>query len=354
MQRFITLIIRATSTARSALWTGTLILAVLLSGCAGRPDVMTPSGLSVPRERQVDMLVATTREASADRALLFTGERAEDIRLARVVVSLPPPGRREPGTILWPSPGGKDPDKTFLVQQAEEMSEAGARLWFKRTSGPSRRALIFVHGFNTSFAEATFRFAQMTHDLGAPAAPILFTWPSRGSALDYVYDRESATYSRSGLVEVLDQAVASDNVAEITLVAHSMGAWLAMEALRQLGIRDGTVSPKVRTVVLASPDIDVDVFKRQVLEMGKARPRFLLVASRNDTALSLSRWIAGDVDRLGGADLRTHLDVLASHGITLVDATDEPQLDALSHNAFADSTGVLRSVARFISSGGRR
>ncbi|MGK8642933.1 alpha/beta hydrolase [Brucella anthropi] len=42
--------------------------------------------------------------------------------------------------------------------------------------------------------EAVYRFAQLVHDAKIDAAPVLFTWPSRGNVLDYVYDRESTIY----------------------------------------------------------------------------------------------------------------------------------------------------------------
>jgi len=40
--------------------------------------------------------------------------------------------------------------------------------------------------------------------------------------------------------------------------------------LRQLALEDGRVPRKISNVILASPDLDVDVFRRQVREMGRA------------------------------------------------------------------------------------
>lgn len=336
---------------------GLLALALLvlpLAGCASRQDVMTPITLAAGAAGTaptVDMMVATTRAASSDRALMFTGERGNDLTLANVVVSLPPDDARQPGTIQWPSPGSTDPRASFLTLKAQPMPESEVLPWFRRNAGGTRRVMIFVHGFNNGYADAIYRFAQVAHDLKIKAAPVLFTWPSRASALDYPYDRESATYSRFGLMLGLEQAIASPDVAEITIVAHSMGAWLTAEALRDLGLKHGGVSPKVRTVVLASPDIDVDVFKRQVIEMGKTRPRFIVVTSRNDLALRLSRWIAGDIDRLGGADLRRDIDFLKTLGIEVIDATDVKSDDPSGHNAYAASNTILKTLAEDMAKG---
>ncbi|SIR21086.1 Esterase/lipase superfamily enzyme, partial [Rhizobium sp. RU20A] len=242
------------------------------------------------------------------------------------------------------------PKTAFVVSKADEMTEDGAMDWFRRTSGGKRRVLIFVHGFNTTYADAVFRFAQITHDIHADAAPVLFTWPSRGSTLDYVYDRESTIYSRFGLVAVLEKAISSPDVADITVLAHSMGTWLTMEALRDVAMKSGRVSPKVRNVVLASPDIDVDVFRRQVTEMGAQRPRFTVYASRNDMALAASTFIAGDVGRLGSMDLRPYKAELAREGISVIDATDVKQADMLGHTAFAQNSEMLQALAARLSS----
>jgi esterase/lipase superfamily enzyme len=41
-----------------------------------------------------------------------------------------------------------------------------------------------------------------------------------------------------------------------------MGTWLAMKSLRQMGIPDGHVNSKIHNVILASPDIDIQVFAK--------------------------------------------------------------------------------------------
>src|SRR5690606_30137597 len=131
-------------------------------------------------------------------------------------------------------------------------------------STPHRRVLVFVHGYNTRFEEAVYRFAQIVHDSRAPALPVLFTWPSRGRLLEYAYDRESANYSRDALEAILQTMAKDKAVGEISILAHSMGNWVTLEALRQMSIRNGALSPKIKSVMLAAPDVDVDVFRRQI------------------------------------------------------------------------------------------
>jgi esterase/lipase superfamily enzyme len=144
--------------------------------------------------------------------------------------------------------------------------------------------------------------ALVTHDSGADVAPVLFTWPSRGSIFEYGYDRERANFSRDALEETLRRIASDPGVGEITVMAHSMGAWLVMETLCQMAIRDGRVTAKVQKVILASPDLDIDVFATQRRGVGQPRPRLTIFVSRSDAALKVSRRLAGNIDRLGQID----------------------------------------------------
>ena len=135
------------------------------------------------------------------------------------------------------------------------------------------------------------------------AAPVLFTWPSRGGVLNYNYDKESATFSRSDLAYVLRTAAENPAVADITLLAHSMGAWIAMEAVRQIALEDKGDLAKIDNIVLASPDIDVDVFRRHWITFGPDRPLITVFTSVRDRALGISSIVAGGVARVGRVEV---------------------------------------------------
>ncbi len=129
-------------------------------------------------------------------------------------------------------------------------------------------------------------------------APVLFTWPSGGNVADYVYDRDSAMYSRDAFETVLAALVANPNVGSISILAHSMGNYLTVETLRQMAIRDHGLPSKITNVMLASPDIDVDVFRRQIAEIdaGPRPTQFTLFVSRDDKALGISSFLAREFD----------------------------------------------------------
>ncbi len=281
---------------------------------------MTPTSAPEGGSR-VDMLVVTTRKPSTDPNVLFTGERGFDYLIDEVAVSLPPASARTPGQVQWPRTSTPDPTKEFAVLSVQRRNLDQIDEWFEKQAGVDGRLMIFVHGFNTRFGVAVFRYAQIIKDSGAPVAPVLFTWPSRGGIYSYNYDRESTNFSRDALEAGLLRAAHNDKVKEITVLAHSMGAWLAMEALRQSAIREGRVPAKVTNVILASPDLDIDVFVRQFQMLGPERPKFTIFVSNDDRALRLSRLIAGNVGRLGSINpsREPYLSMLENSGVTVID-----------------------------------
>lgn len=322
---------------------------LLLGACASRPyATLVPVGESVPGAHKVDMLVATTRAPSPVPGVVFSGDRGPGLSLENIVVSIPPAGTRKAGEVVYPKSTPPNPSREFVALRIDPMNASGMDRWFRKREAPSGRLLIFVHGFNSSYEEAVFRFAQISYDSGADAAPILFTWPSQGSIFGYLYDRESANYSRSSLEKVIEEAAARPDVSEITVMAHSMGSWLTMEALRQMAIRKGRLPAKLTNVILASPDLDVDVFHEQLDEIGPDQSRITIFTSKDDRALLVSRRLAGGVQRLGAVDL-TRPEVQASfaqRGITVVDLTSVRTGDSLNHTKFAQSAEVVKAIGR--------
>ena len=179
-----------------------------------------------------------------------------------------------------------------------------------RAVAPNRRpctkadVVIFVHGYNYSFEESLFRLAQLVVDGRLTETPVLFAWPSAASVTGYVSDKDAVTYSRDDLVRVLRDVANDPKVGKITVFGHSMGAWLTVEALRQLRLTgQDAVIGRLNGVVLAAPDIDVDVFRRQMEVIGPLDPPLTLLVSRDDRALKISSRIAGSRDRIGARDV---------------------------------------------------
>jgi esterase/lipase superfamily enzyme len=303
------------------------------------------------------MLVATTRSDDAvPPGVMFGGERAHGLAFADIAVSIPPDSVRKIGEVQWPSTIPGDPAHDFVTLRADrlDLKQAIAAFDQRLRVAPTRHVLLFVHGFNTRFEEAVYRSAQIAHDAGAPVVPVLFTWPSRGKLFDYVYDRESATYSRDALEAVLQAMVKDPSVASISILAHSMGNFVAIEAIRQMTIRNRSLSPKIADIMLAAPDIDVDVFRRDVAEIeasGRSAPITLFV-SQDDHALDVSRRLAGDEPRIGAVDptVEPYRSILEKAHVNVVDLTALKSDDVINHGKFAQSD-VVRAIGLRLASG---
>lgn len=325
-----------------------LLFALSLAGCGGRATgVLEPVTATATGATPTPILVAAQRAKSADPGEMFSGERSGRMTYARIVVSVPPDAARKIGEVQWPSTRPGDPAKDFVVAESQTL-DADAALAAMRAQlakTPGRRVMVFVHGYNTRFEEAVFRLAQIVHDSGAPAVPALFTWASRGKLFAYGYDRESSTYARDALERMLTHLAQDRTVGEVTVLAHSMGNWVTMEALRQMAIRRGAIPKKITQVMLAAPDVDVDVFGRQFAALGKGRPAFTLFASTNDDALAISQRLWGGVERLGAVDVESQpwKGWLKEQRIDVVDLTDVKG-DPTGHTTFARSPEIVRSL----------
>src|SRR5271166_4444568 len=336
------------------------LLALGLSGCAGRPSGnLVVVSASAPGASTVDMFVATTRANVSDPpGVMFNGERAAGLAFAGIAVSIPPDSVRKIGEVQWPSTPPGDPARDFVTLRADRLDLKQAVAEFNgrllKLKPADRHVLLFVHGYNTRFEEAVYRFAQIAHDAGAPVVPVLFTWPSRGKLFDYVYDRESATYSRDALESLLQQMVKNPNVTQISILAHSMGNFVTVEALRQMVIRNRGMSPKIKDIMLASPDIDFDVFRRQIaeIEASDKSPPVTLFVSKDDKALAASSLIAGTAPRLGEIDphAEPYKTILDKAHVQVIDLTSVKSDDALNHGKFA-SSGVVQAIGQRLADG---
>jgi esterase/lipase superfamily enzyme len=343
-----------------------IAVAIFCVSCSGRPaqGVLVPVTETAEGTSRVPIFVATTRQRSTmDPGEMFNGERAAEVSYAAITVSIPPDGSRKVGEVQWPTILPGDPRRDFVTVSADYLERqaftASIVAMAKRTG--RSKVLVFVHGFNNRFDDAVYRFAQIVHDSKVPVIPVLFTWPSRGEVRlrAYTYDRESANYSRDALESLLNTLVSYPVVSEVNLLAHSMGNWVALEALRGRSIRGGQTASsmradKLKNVMLVAPDVDVDVFRTQIQRMGAARPRIALFVSQDDQALSLSKDIWGGVARLGDVDptQEPYRSEFERDGILVFDLTKlETSGDNAHDRAFEDVTTVMGMIRRRLRDG---
>ncbi|MQY46610.1 alpha/beta fold hydrolase [Rhizobiales bacterium RZME27] len=319
----------------------TLSIALLtLTSCA-RPGpetltIVTP----VATATAVSILVATDRVPDHSGAGAYTAGRGDTLRYAEVTVSIPP-GHR-PSKIEWPT-SKPDPRTTFAVVARRELT-APEFVVLARGSAKSPaygHAGIFVHGYNYSHQEALFRLAQMTADSKVGERAILFDWPSQAEVTGYVADKDSAAFARDDLATVLSNL--SVGGVRSTILAHSMGAWLAVESVRQLSLTGNTKAVRsIDQMVLAAPDIDIDLLRKQLSVTGKLSKPIVVLASKDDLALALSKRLAGSAATAGSLDIddpRTR-ELAVKENIEVVDISSIPSLNGTNHDRFASLAAI--------------
>jgi len=106
--------------------------------------------------------------------------------------------------------------------------------------------------------------------------------------------------------------------------------------------------------MLASPDIDVDVFRRQIaeIEASDKNPPISLFVSQDDRALAFSSRIAGDAPRLGAIDptVEPFRSILEKAKVHVIDLTKFGSDDATNHSKFATSDFV-KTIGMRLASG---
>jgi len=164
------------------------------------------------------------------------------------------------------------PERHVVLMDVEP-SECDAffqRLANRVETSETKSAFVFVHGFNVTFEDAARRTAQIAYDLKFDDAPIFFSWPSQGGLFKYTIDETNVMWTVPHLREFLTGVAERTGARRIHLVAHSMGNRALTSALRDLSFLPEDRRPRFNEVVLTAPDIDAEVFRKDIAGAGVA------------------------------------------------------------------------------------
>jgi esterase/lipase superfamily enzyme len=343
----------------------------LLGGCASttRPLMPTPALYheppvealfgDIPRERRrprIKLFFATDRlpEENRETKLPYGEKRARSLAFGNAVVEMAP-------TLTWPELErqsrlakrstevnlemgpieelGRFPSEPYAMEVTptgvrraghvvaeHKNSKADFQAELQRHLAQSRNGevMLYVHGFNETFATAAYTAAELCHFFGREHACAFFTWPaaaSGGFLTAYTSTTESAEYAVRHLVKTIRLMAQTPGVKGLQLLAHSRGTAVLLSALRELAIqsiaagREPVDVFKIDNLVLMSPDIDTDV-ARQKIEMFGSDPdlitrwtaerlpqvisgRLTIYASPSDRALLASKILFRSRKRVG-------------------------------------------------------
>jgi esterase/lipase superfamily enzyme len=341
------------SLTRTLLLVVTLAGASALAGCAstGVSFDDKSSAKSVKTGEVMPVFIATSRKMASNGNV--TADLSPTTNYLMNLVSIP--SDHQTGVIERPSFGWESRKSHFVFVGQHVLDHDSFRnelaTQLSGRVGAARDILVYVHGFNTGYDEARFRIAQIATDSGFTGVPVLFTWPSQAKMFAYGADKDNATASRDDLASVLSELGTLPGVGRIHILAHSMGTWLTMEALRENAIGGrGDLYGHLGDVMLAAPDIDLDVFKQQYARVG-AFARVSIFAASDDRALSLSSALAGDRQRVGALDLKdkTQRDEISRLGIRVYDLSNTDTGDFFKHGTFAEAPVAVRAIGAQLS-----
>ncbi len=282
----------------------------------------------------------------------FNGKRAEVVQYGKCVVSIP--YTHKLGNIerpsFWRLEFSENAEKHVVLQSIKmqnkddyfnEMSE--------RISKNGKSTFLFVHGYNVSFADAARRTAQITFDLRFNGEPVFYSWPSQGKTTAYTIDAANIEWAKLNIKNFLKDYLIKSEADNIYLVAHSMGNRGLTTALIELMNENPELKSKITEVILAAPDIDADVFKREIAPkmVQKITNPITLYVSSDDLALIASRKVHGN-KRAGDAGD----DVVIVEGVETIDASGI-DTSFLSHSYFATTSAIIADILDLIKSGKR-
>lgn len=223
-----------------------------------------------------------------------------------------------------------------------------------------KHIFLFVHGYNNDFQYPSGVIAGLWHFMGRRGVPMVYLWPSKAKLLGYGYDRESGDFTIFHLKQMLRALGKCPEVEKLHIIAHSRGSDVVMTALREIYLEQGRDAIKTRkalklgTLILAAPDLDIDVESQRVTAEGtQTIPEQMVVyVSAHDQALRFADWVVGSIKRLGqleASDLGQNAKemLMKSNRVQLIDARDVG-VGEISHSYFYDHPAVSSDMIRIL------
>lgn len=229
-------------------------------------------------------------------------------------------------------------ESSFIAELIKALSDSSEKAGF-----------VFIHGFNTSFAEAAWRTAQIAWDVPFNGPACFFSWPSSARKISYDADIEKADASIAALSNFIKAIITKTNISKLHLIAHSMGNRILTRSLIELS-NDQTIKTQlsiINQIILGAPDIDKDVFNNTILPVFKGiGAGRTLYASDKDKALNMSAILRGGRTRIGD----TRESIYVNTGIDTIDASNVPSRG--NNHSYIFETKELLSDLYYIMSKG--
>ncbi|NNF81276.1 MAG: alpha/beta hydrolase [Flavobacteriaceae bacterium] len=311
-------------------------------------------GSGEPKYVKLPIYFATDRNKvnTDDWNEMFGNERSE-LKYGICQVSIPHDhkiGEIESPSI-WRFEFTEDPEKHIMIHKVSMLEKDNffGKLRRDIQATTHKRTFLFVHGYNTSFSDAAKRTAQISYDLLFDGKAVFYSWPSQASTFKYAKDETNIQWSQTNIRNFLEDYISRSGAEEIYLVAHSMGNRGLTRAIVDLMVERPELGDKIKEIILAAPDIDADVFKRDIApKMVKTvKKPITLYVSSDDLALKASKELHGS-PRAGDSGTK----MVIVDGVETIDASGV-DTSFLSHSYFADTSSIIADIFDLIKTGKR-
>ncbi len=172
------------------------------------------------------------------------------------------------------------------------------------------RVILYTHGYNETFLETASRLARFKKIAQFNGPIIQYSWPSHRKALRYATDGTNLELYKPQYAAAVQKLAAIPEIKSLILISHSLGSQLLLHGLQEIDLgakKPNSIdySKKITNVILASPDIDKQIFEtiasQHIMTDEKIANgrRITVYSSAKDKAIRLSHIING-YERLGG------------------------------------------------------
>jgi esterase/lipase superfamily enzyme len=310
------------------------------------PRVRGGGGEPPPKFGTMTVLFATDREVNRSTPQVqITNKNNQDgaLTFGKCVVAVERDDEPKDSDLIGYI-AGRNREGFYSVQQITLFAANDLWIEFSKSLGKNNDhdALLFMHGYNSSFDDACRRAAQIGYDLKFKGPILLYSWPSHDSFLSYSGDEEMAEWSGPHFTKFLKQVLEQNDVHWLHIIAHSMGNRILASALIPQNITQAEQN-HLGQVVFAAPDINRLIFDQGQFNSVKTQ-RMTLYASNHDQALAASKLFHG-YGRAG--DTNPEIDV--KKGIDSIDAS-AVDTSLIGHSYFGNSRSVLADLAALLSS----
>ena len=283
----------------------------------------TPLRLEDPKETDeysvVPLFYGTNRNSTDAKDINeMYGDKVDNLKLGICEVTIPKihkEGELERPWKLCQLLFGENKEKHIVLNQIDELDETSFLTKFNKVLEitPEKDSLVFIHGYNNTFAEAARRTAQLVYDMHYEGIYSMFSWASDGKKLSYVHDLKTAQNSTDHFKEYITLLLNKTNIEKLHFIAHSMGTTVLVFTLEKL-LNDPNIINKlniIKQIVLGAGDLEQGTFKTLLSKVKNIGLRRTIYASNKDTALKKSILISRGLQPIGigGSDLFVENDV---------------------------------------------